>query len=42
MAKADAASFSDEEIEKLNGAKLDFGGKELQWVKLTGECELFR
>ena len=40
MAKADSAVISDEEMTKLQDAKMLFGGVEVQWQRMTGESSL--
>lgn len=42
LAKQDDSEFTDEEIQKLNDAKLQFGGKDTEWTKMTGGCCLIQ
>lgn len=37
IAKEDDSKFTDEDLQKLNDAKLPFGGSEAIFSKMTGE-----
>lgn len=39
IAKEDDSKFTDEDLQKLNDAKLPFGGSEATFSKMTGECK---
>lgn len=36
VCKADSSAVTDEEIEQLKAANLQFGGKEVEWHRMTG------
>lgn len=38
VAKNDGSAITDEELQKLKDAKLLYGGVEVEWSRMTGEC----